>query len=68
MKGEKLIVSLNWLVWLETMLLLHHEIDADSGNELLIPELESGPESTWEDEGFGFPWLLPLGVFRRDVA
>jgi hypothetical protein len=68
MKDEILIVSLSWLSWLETMLLLQHKNDAISGKEILVPELESGPESRWEDEGFGFPWLLPLGVFRQNAA
>ena len=67
-KDEKLIVSLGWFVWLGTMLLLHHETEADSGKELLIPELESGPESSLEEKGFGFPWLLPIEVFRRNAA
>ena len=67
-KDKKVLIALSLLVWLEAMLLLQHTSDVESGKDCLVPELESGPESNWGEEGFGFSWVLPLGVFRKDAA
>ena len=62
---EKISLYLSWLGPLETMLHLKLLPDPKTTQLVLVPELESGPESSWEREDFGFPWLFPFKEFHR---
>ncbi len=65
MNGFILGLYLHWLGPLEAMLFLAPGTKIDGRVPILIPELECGPESLWERDAFGFPWLAPLEAFRR---
>ena len=64
-QGNTLAVSLGFFGPFGTMLLLSPASEAATRKDLLVPALECGPESSWEQEGFGFPWTVPLAAFRR---
>lgn len=61
-----LMVPLGWLGPLDATLVLSPGTKIDGRVPILVPELQSGPESWWEEEGFGFPWVYPLAIFRRE--
>jgi hypothetical protein len=62
---SKVSLFLSWLGHMEAMLHLRLLPDPENKETVLVPELEAGPESSWDKEDFGFPWLCPLEEFRR---
>ncbi len=58
-------VGLHFLHFMEAMLVLTPACDIETRREVLIPALESGPESDWMQDDLGFPWVFPLSVFWR---
>jgi len=64
LNGE-LYVGLSFLHWLGAMLILSQASGAETKRDLLVPTLEAGPESNWEDDNFGVNWAAPLSIFKR---
>lgn len=62
---QKISLYLSWFGSLETMLHLRLLPDPDTKEAVLVPEVESGPESQWDRNDFGCPWLFPLKEFHR---
>ena len=61
----KLSLYLSWLGPLQAMLHLRLLPDPETEEIVLVPELEAGPETSWEREDLGFPWLFPLREYHR---
>lgn len=62
---RKISLYLSWLGPLQTMLHLRLLPDPATKELVLVPELESGPETQWERKDFGYPWLFPLQELSR---
>lgn len=58
-------ISLHIMGLMEAMLVLTPACRIDSKQSILIPTLESGSETNWELDDWGFPWVYPLSVFQR---
>lgn len=65
LESKKVSLYLSWLGPLQTMLHLRLLPDPATKELVLVPEVESGPESQWEREDFGYPWLFPLQELSR---
>ncbi|MDH5573456.1 MAG: hypothetical protein OEY89_16960 [Gammaproteobacteria bacterium] len=61
-----LYIGLHALHWLEAMLVMTLATEIKTKKEIIIPMLECGSESDWSEENFGFPWVMPLGQFKRE--
>jgi hypothetical protein len=60
----KISLYLGWFGPLETMLHLSLVFDPYAKEIVMVPEIESGPESRWDRDDFGYPWLFPIKEFR----
>jgi hypothetical protein len=58
-------ISLHILGLMEAMLVLTPACSIEEKKDILIPELESGSETRWELDDWGFPWVYPLSIFQR---
>ncbi len=58
-------ISLHIMGLMEAMLVLTPACDIEDKKSILIPSLESGPETNWELDDWGFPWVYPLSIFQR---
>mgnify|MGYP000123055932 CR=1 FL=1 len=58
-------ISLHIMGLMEAMLVLTPACCIAGKKSILIPSLESGPETNWELDNWGFPWVQPLGIFQR---
>lgn len=60
-----LYIGLSVLHWLEAMLVLQQASDIKTKTDILVPFIEQGPETDWASDDLGFPWVFPLGIFKR---
>ena len=58
-------ISLHIMGLMEAMLVLTPACSIEDKKSILIPSLESGPETNWELDDWGFPWVYPLSIFQR---
>lgn len=63
--AEKISLYLGWLGPLQTILHLSLQSEPVTKELVMRPEVEPGPESRWDRDDFGYPWLFPLLKFRR---
>ena len=47
------------------MMYLWQASDLETKELILVPEIEEGPETRWENEDLGFPWVFPLSIFKQ---
>lgn len=60
------LIGLHFLGLMEAMFYLWPASDIETKEVILIPMIEEGPETLWELDDYGFPWVFPLSVFRKN--
>ena len=58
-------IALHILGLMEAMLVLSPACNIEDRSDILVAELESGSETRWELNDWGFPWVFPIRSFKR---
>lgn len=63
--NHTLHIALHILGLMEAMLVLSPACTIDDRSDILVAKLESGSETRWELNDWGFPWVFPIRSFKR---